>query len=143
MTNLAISDEDYKQHVVIIWKTFAMKNMKNYLFLESIVSFESDPTLYLSAHVYNGDAMLRYTGVALKLISDMEKYQFIESMIMGGISMISEGYVEANNNFLKSIHPNKLTLYIKYLDANTLYGHSMIQLFPNEILDWVNSEKFN
>ena len=30
-----------------------------------------------------------------------------------------------------------------YLDANNLYGHSMIQLLPIEMLDWDNLKIFN
>ena len=40
--------------------------------------------------------MLRFTDVNLKLISDIEKYQFIESTITGG----NKGYAEASNKFL-------------------------------------------
>ena len=63
--------------------------------------------------------MLRFNDVNLKLISDIEKYQFIEIMIC-------KGYIEANNKFLKSYDANKPTLYIIYLDTNNLYRHSMI-----------------
>ena len=82
-------------------------------------------------------------GVRLKLISDIEKYHFIQSMIRGGIFMISKGYTEANYKFLKLYDPNKSTSYITYLDANNLYGNSMMQLLSFEVLDWVNSEKLN
>ena len=57
--------------------------------------------------------------------------------------MIPIGYVEDSNKFSKSFHPKKPTSYIKYFDTNTLHRHSMMQLLPNEILDWVNPEKFN
>ena len=49
--------------------------------------------------------------------------------------MICKGYAGANNNFLKSYNDNKPTSYIIYLDANNLYGYSMMQLSPTEILD--------
>ena len=42
---------------------------------------------------------------------------------------------EANNKFLKLYGANKLTSYIIYLHVNNLYGHSMMQLFPAEILE--------
>ena len=69
--------------------------------------------------------MLSITDVNLKLISDTEKYQFIESTIRGGISMICKDYPEVNNKFLKSYEANKPTSHIIYLDANNLYGHSL------------------
>ena len=57
--------------------------------------------------------------------------------------MISKGYAEANNKFLKSYDADKPNSYIKYLDTNNLYGHFMMQLLPTEILYWVNSKNFN
>ena len=105
-----------------------------------INSFELDPAYYLSTPGYSWDAMLRFTDVNLKLISDIEKYQFFESTIRGGISMICRGYAEANNKFLKSY---KSTLYITYLDADDLYGHLMMQHLAIEILDQVNSKNFS
>ena len=85
--------------------------------------------------------MKKFTGVRSKLISGIEKYQFIENMIRGGIFMISKGCAGANNKFLKLYDPNKPTSYITYLDANNLYGHSMMYFLSFEIHDWVNSEK--
>ena len=143
MTNRAITDTNYK-HVLNLWKAFKMNTIKVYydLYLktdvlllacvfetfwnESITSFEFDPARYLSGSCYSWDVMLRFNDVNLKLISDIEKYQFIESTIRGGISMICKSYTEVNNKFLKSCDAYKLISYIIYLDANNLYGHSMI-----------------
>ena len=43
--------------------------------------------------------MKKLVGIRLKLISNNEKNQFIQSMIKGGISMISRSYGEAENKF--------------------------------------------
>ena len=69
--------------------------------------------------------MLWFTDVILNLISVIGKYHFSESTIWGGISMICKGYAKTNNKFLKSYDANKPTSYIRYLDANNLYGHSI------------------
>ena len=84
--------------------------------------------------------MLRFRDFNLKLISDSEKYQIVESMISGDFSTICKGYVEANNKFLELYDPNKQTSYIIYLDANDLYEDSAIKLFLTKILDWVSSK---
>ena len=55
---------------------------------------------YLCSPTYTWDAVKRFTCVKLKLISDVEEYLSIESMIRGGISVISKGYVEVNNKLL-------------------------------------------
>lgn len=47
---------------------------------EYIISFELDPSQYLSTSGYGWDVMIRFTSVDLNLISDVKKYQFIESM---------------------------------------------------------------
>ena len=107
---------------------------------ECINSFELDPAYYLSTPGYSWNPLLWFTDVNLKLISDIEKYQFFESTIKGGISMIFKGYAEANNKFLKSC---KSTLYITYLDADDLYGHLMMQHLAIEILDQVNPKNFS
>ena len=102
---------------------------------ELIHYFELDPAYYLSTPGYNWEAMFRFTNDNLKLISDFEKYQFTESTMRSGISMICEGYAEAINKLLKSYNYKNPSSYIMYLDANNLYGHSMIQLLPPELLD--------
>ena len=56
--------------------------------------------------------------------------------------IIYKGYTEANNKFLKPNDVNKSTLYIVYLDASNLYGHTMMNLLSNELLDWVNPKDF-
>ena len=45
---------------------------------ECINSFELDPTHYLSTPGYSLNVRLRFTDVNLNLISDVEKYRFIE-----------------------------------------------------------------
>ena len=110
---------------------------------ESINSFKLDTTDYLSTTDYTWNWVERLACVRMKLISDAEEYQFIESMIRGYMLMISKSCTEANNKLLISYNPRKAILYISYLDANNLNSHSMMQRLLNEILNWVNPEKFN
>ena len=58
---------------------------------ESISSFELDPAHYLYSNAYRCDEMLRFTDADLKVISDIEKYQFTKSIIRGDIFMIFLG----------------------------------------------------
>ena len=105
--------------------------------------FELNPLHYTPTPGYSWNAMKKFIGVRLKLISNIEKCQFIESMITFDISMICKGYAEANLKTLKSYDPNKPVSYIIYLDANKLYEHSMMKLLPFGILDWIDPEKIN
>ena len=45
-----------------------------------------------------------------------------------------KGHAEFNNKLLKLSDANKPTIYIIYLDANNLYGHSMIEPFSTKII---------
>ena len=47
--------------------------------------------------------------------------------------MISKCYVETNNKFSKSYNPNK---------PNNLYGESMMQFLPFEILDLADPKNY-
>ena len=93
--------------------------------------------------------MLRFTDFNLNVISGIENLQFIKSTVRVGVSMICKGYVEANNKFLKYYDANEpsymisKTSYIICLDANSLYGHSMKQVLPLEILDSVDPKDFS
>ena len=142
-----------KIHVLLfgcVFETFRSESMSSLNFFvicfciwnESMNSFELDPAHYLSTPGRSWDAMLRLSSVNSKLILNIEKYQFIESTIRA-ISIICKGYAEANNIFLKSYDANKPTSYIIYLDANNLYGHSIMQLLPTEIFNLVNPKDFN
>lgn len=66
---------------------------------ESLNLFELDSAHYSSTPGYSWYATLRFTDVNLKLISNTDRYQFIDNAIRAGIFMICKGYVEANNEF--------------------------------------------
>ena len=158
--NCSISNK-YYEHVLNVWKAFKMNSMKDYydsnlkvvvLWLacmfgtfrkESINSLELDPAHYLSTPGYSWDAILRLKGVNLKLISDIEKYQIVESTARGGVYMICKGYAQVNNKFLKSYSANKSTSLTIQINTNNLYGYSMMQLLPTKILYWVSSKDLN
>ena len=111
--------------------------------LEKNLQIGLDYAYYLSSLGYSWDVMLKLTDVNLKLISDIQNYQSVKSTIKCEISLIFKGYAEAHNKFLKLYVVNKPTSYIIYLDANDLYGHSIMQLLPIEMHGWVNPKDFN
>ena len=71
-------------------------------------SFELDTIHYLYVFGYCCDPMLRLADLWLKLISDIEKYQFIKFMKRGTISVICKNYGEVNDKFLNSHDSSKL-----------------------------------
>ena len=66
-------------------------------------NYELDPAYYLTLPAFGWQAMLKITGIELKLITDPEKELFISSSIRGGISVISHRHAHANNPYLERI----------------------------------------
>jgi hypothetical protein len=70
------------------------------------------------------DALLKKT-VNLELLTDIDKLQFYEKGLRGRISMVSHRYAKANNPQVEGYDPEKPPSWIKYDDANNLYGWAM------------------
>ena len=83
--------------------------------------------------------MLKITKIKLKLISDIDKYYFVEKVLREGISYISKGFSEANNKYMKNYYPTKKSKSIIGLDANNLYSYSMSQYFSYGEINWVKN----
>ena len=81
--------------------------------------------------------MLKLTSVEIDLVYDQEMYEMIEAGLRGGMTQTTCKKVEANNKYMGSDYDkNKASSYINYLDANNLYGLSMIQKLPYRNLKW-------
>ena len=51
-------------------------------------------------------------GVKLKLMSDIDQFQFIEREIRGGVSYICERYAKANNKYISDYDPTIKLYYV-------------------------------
>ena len=78
----------------------------------------------------------------MELLTDIDKVLFYESGIRGGFSQISTRYAKANNKYMNNYDKTTEDSYIIYLDANNLYGYSMIQYLPYAGFEW-NEDKWN
>ena len=72
-----------------------------------------DACYYYTAPGLSWSAMLKHTKIELELITNMDKYLFIESSIRGGISQISTRYSKANNESMAKYDNKK--------DSNKLF----------------------
>ena len=113
-----ICDKEY-DHVLKVWKKFAMKVMKDFcdLYLKCDVlllayvfqKFRNNcglcPSHYLSAPALSFYAMVNMTKIKLGLILDPDMYIFFEKDMRGGVSYISNRHSKANNKYLKSYDP--------------------------------------
>ena len=153
LSGCGINEEDY-EHAQKVWKIFDCKNMGDYhdLYLRTDVdlltdvfeefrnlcinTYKLDPANYYTSPGLSWDALLKKTNVNLELLTDYDMHLMIEKGLRGGISMVSKRYAKANNPLIESYDPNKKNSYIMYLDANNLYGWSMVQHLPTGRFKW-------
>ena len=158
LKNEPCSPEDY-QHVQNMWLEFNMNNLgdlcdvyvqSDCLLLTDIINeyrkecwdnFHLDPLHYDTAPGLTWDAALRWTGVKLELLQDIDQYHFCESAIRGGVSVISKRRAVSNNKHLSDYDPSKPSNYIWYGDANNLYGGSMVEKLPISNFAWTSLTK--
>ena len=75
------------------------------------------------------------TEVKLELLSDYQMLLMIEKGIRGGMSQSTHKYAKANNKYMKNYDKSNESSYLKYLNANNLYGWAMSQKLPvNEFM---------
>lgn len=152
-----ITAKDYN-HAKNVWIEFDIQTLGDYsdLYMQTDILlladiFENfritcqniyglDPAHYYTAPGLSFDAMLKYTGVEIELLTDIDMLLFIENGIRGGVSQCSKRYASANNKYTNtsqlSVDPN----FLIYLDANNLYGHSMSQYLPLNSFRWCTKE---
>ena len=87
--------------------------------------------------------MLKMTDINLKLITDIDMYQMVETGLRGGVSYIAYRYSKPNNKYLSDYDKNKGSSYLMYLDANNLYGWAMSQPLPTGRFKWLNENKWD
>ena len=155
LTDEGISDENYT-HAREVWKTFEMKNLKDYHNLYNqvdvllltdvfenfrdicIKNYKLDPAHYYTAPGLAWDTALKVTDVKLELLSDIDMLLMVENGIRGGVSMISNRYGKANNKYMGNRFDDKEpSKYIAYLDANNLYGWAMSKPLPTHGFKWM------
>ena len=75
--------------------------------------------------------MLLKTGIELELITDPKILDIFERSKRGGLTFVgAKRYVKANNHHMVGYDPKTKSTYLMYLDANNLYGWSMVQALP-------------
>ena len=155
-----ISKKEYK-HAQAVWDTLGCNTMRDYhneyltsdvLLLADVFenfrkmskeTYGLDPIHYYSLPGLSWDAMLKYTGVELDLVTDIDMYQMVEKGIRGGISQISHRYATTNHPSMASFNPKEEMRTLTYQDANALYSWAMSQLLPLKNFKWVDPESID
>ena len=100
--------------------------------------------IFLSALGLAWQACLKKTGVEFELLTDIYMLLMIEKGIRGGICHAIHRYAKANNKYIKIYDKNITSSYLKYLDANDLFGWGISRKFPVNDFKWVKKlSKFN
>ena len=158
LTDSNISDDDYAQ-ALKVFDVLGLQNLGQLhdLYVETdvrlladvfekfrdvaIQNYGLDPVHYITLPSFAMDAMLKYTGVTLELITDPDMYMFFEDSMRGGISVISCRRGDANNKYLPNYDPNKPPYYLIYLDVNNLYGKAMCEKLPKDGFKWMSEKE--
>ena len=155
-----ISDEEYLR-ACKVWNVFDMKTFGEYhdlylkcdvlllcdvfeKFIDSCLKYYGlDPCHYFSSPGLAWDAMLKMSGVRLRLIDDVDIHLFIEKGIRGGISYIAKRYCRANNEFVRGYDESLEKGFITYWDLNNLYGAAMLEYLPYDKFEWLSDDEID
>lgn len=153
LNNHSISNEEY-QFAQSVWKEFNIQNMLEYtdIYLKTDVLlladvFENfrntslnlyglDPAHYFTTAMLSWDAMLKYTGERIELLTDIDMLMFVERGIRGGVSQCSQRHCKANNKYMANYENSEESNYLMYFDVNNLYGWAMTQYLPHSNFEW-------
>ena len=181
-----ITDEGL-QHTHRVWKHYNCKKILDYhnLYLKTDVliladAFEKfrkfflkhheiDPCYCYSAPGLTWQCGLKYTGVELELLTDVDMLQMFERGIRGGFSgVLGPRHVKAFNKYTPNYHDNGnrildenemkqcleilnnggtlndflLEKFLLYLDANNLYGWAMSKKLPTKDFKWEKNPEY-
>ena len=145
-----ISEEEYK-YTKEIYDKLEFKNIKDYLdtYLKSDITllcdifenfrkgiwdkFKLDCTKYILSTSLSKDCMLKFSGAKIEHIKDIEKYDFINNSVIGGLCVCSNPYL--NNDNGNSI--------IGYQDISSLYQAIMRNKMPLKNYKLIELKDFN
>jgi hypothetical protein len=105
-------------------------------------AYQLDAANYITAPSLAWNAMLKKTGITIENMTDYDMYLMIEKGIRGGMCMVSERHAKANNPYMNNWNPEEKSSYLMYLDANNLYGYSMIQSLPTGGYKWIKANDY-
>ena len=82
--------------------------------------------------------MFKKTEVELELLTDNDTLMMFEEGTRGGRCQATYRCAKANNKYMKNYDKNKELSFLRYDDANNLYGWSMCKKLPVGDFKWVD-----
>lgn len=104
--------------------------------LSASKTYGLDPAHYYTLPGFSWDALFKYTGAKLDLLTDPDMYIACENALRGGVCQVSYRYLKANNPKVEGYDAEKPTTWLRYDDANNLYGWAMSQCLPVRDFKW-------
>ena len=104
--------------------------------------YELYPVYFISAPRLSWQACLKKVGVELELLTDCDILLMIEKGIRGGTCQPTYRYAKANNKYMKNYIKSIESSFIKYLDANNVYGWAMSQKLPINGFKWIKKKNY-
>ena len=83
-------------------------------------------------------SMFKKTDVKLELLTNFNMLLMVKEGIRGGMCHAVHRYAKANNKYMKNCDEKEESSFLKYLDANNLYGWGMEQNLPVGSFKWVS-----
>lgn len=161
LTDTPITDDEYT-HAQNVWREFKCETIGEYsdLYMKTdvllladvfenfrsscIANYGLDPAHYYTTPGLAWDVMLKYTGVELDTLQDVDMLLFLESAIRGGLTQCSNRQGKSNNKYMPDYDPTQPSKYLMYYDVNSMYAWAMSQHLPYGDLQWVEKiEDFN
>ena len=106
---------------------------------QCLEAYGLDRAHYYTTPDLTWDAMLKYTGVRLELLTDVDMLLMIEQGKRDGVSQCSNRYAIDNNKYMTVFNESEEIKFIVYLDANNLYVWGMAQPLPYGGFEWVTN----
>ena len=103
--------------------------------------YKVDPCHYFTSPGLAWEAMLKMIDIKLKLIIDLDMFQFIEKGMRGGVSYIAHHYGKANNKYLREYDEKAPSKYIMYLDAKSFMDGLCLNIYLLVALDGLQKKK--
>ena len=102
----------------------------------SLENFGIDPLHHFSTPGLTWAGALKRTKAEVQLFTDVDMLLMIEKGIRGGLTMVTNRHIIANNPNVPSHDITKETTHLLYLDVNNLYGYAMSQKLPIDGYEW-------
>ena len=99
-------------------------------------NFQLDPAHYYTLPGFSWDAAFKHTRAELDLLNDVDMHIAFENALRGGVCVVSHRKYEANNPTVAGYDSSKPTTWLRYDDANNLYGWAMTQCLPTSNFLW-------